>query len=230
MECDFQCWLIFFWLLLCTGSDLVEAEKTGIKIVQSPYVVSFKDMIKYFKPGHPFDFTVRTTNVLDFLFCTIKQHRSCLFCADPSEQPRWLAGAQRPSQGEPPGLPLDRLWRIRPGHHQHAQTSATANNHCQYSVFVLHGGFSVLLMAQWAVQYLKECFVVLSGSGWDCTGWSETRAAGQTTGHRQAFLPLQRTTTKLSVYFLGDQQSVSWRPPVPEAQHQYFRADSQREY
>lgn len=42
-----------------TGSDLVEAEKTGIKIVESPYVLSFKDMTKFFKPGLPFDFTVR---------------------------------------------------------------------------------------------------------------------------------------------------------------------------
>lgn len=45
----------------------MDAEKTGIKIVQSPYVVSFKDVIKYFKPGHPFDFTVRATGMLGFL-------------------------------------------------------------------------------------------------------------------------------------------------------------------
>lgn len=37
----------------------MEAEKTGIKIVESPYVVSFRDMTKHFKPGLPFDFTVR---------------------------------------------------------------------------------------------------------------------------------------------------------------------------
>ncbi|XP_029706634.1 complement C3-like [Takifugu rubripes] len=49
-------------VLTKSGSDLVEAEKTGIKIVQSPYVVSFKDMIKYFKPGHPFDFTIQVSN------------------------------------------------------------------------------------------------------------------------------------------------------------------------
>ncbi|XP_045902795.1 venom factor-like isoform X2 [Micropterus dolomieu] len=45
-------------VLTKSGSDLVEAEKTGIKIVESLYVVSFKDMPKYFKPGLPFDFTV----------------------------------------------------------------------------------------------------------------------------------------------------------------------------
>lgn len=45
---------------VCTGSDLVEAEKTGIKIVESPYVLYFKDVPKYFKPGLPFDLTVRT--------------------------------------------------------------------------------------------------------------------------------------------------------------------------
>lgn len=42
-----------------TGSDLVEAEKSGIKIVESHYVLFFKDAPKYFKPGLPFDFTVR---------------------------------------------------------------------------------------------------------------------------------------------------------------------------
>lgn len=51
--------IIFIFFGLCAGSDLVEAEKTGIKIVESPYVVSFRDMTKYFKPGLPFDFTVR---------------------------------------------------------------------------------------------------------------------------------------------------------------------------
>uniref|UniRef100_H3CLD7 Complement component c3b, tandem duplicate 2 n=1 Tax=Tetraodon nigroviridis TaxID=99883 RepID=H3CLD7_TETNG len=45
-----------------SGSDLVDAEKTGIKIVQSPYVVSFKDTIKYFKPDLPFDFTIQVSN------------------------------------------------------------------------------------------------------------------------------------------------------------------------
>lgn len=48
-----------FFLYFCTGSDLVEAEKTGIKIVNSPYVLNFKDVPKYFKPGLPFDFKVR---------------------------------------------------------------------------------------------------------------------------------------------------------------------------
>ncbi|TKS68660.1 Complement C3 [Collichthys lucidus] len=46
-------------VLTKSGSDLVEKEKTGIQIVESPYVVSFKDTPKYFKPGLPFDFTVR---------------------------------------------------------------------------------------------------------------------------------------------------------------------------
>lgn len=39
---------------------MVEAEKTGIKIVDSPYVVQLKDFPKYFKPGLPFDLTVRS--------------------------------------------------------------------------------------------------------------------------------------------------------------------------
>uniref|UniRef100_A0A3B3WZA9 Complement component c3b, tandem duplicate 2 n=1 Tax=Poecilia mexicana TaxID=48701 RepID=A0A3B3WZA9_9TELE len=44
-----------------TGSDLVEAEKTGIKIVESPYVLSFKDVPKYFKPGIPLDLTIQVS-------------------------------------------------------------------------------------------------------------------------------------------------------------------------
>uniref|UniRef100_A0A3Q3AZ10 Complement component c3b, tandem duplicate 1 n=1 Tax=Kryptolebias marmoratus TaxID=37003 RepID=A0A3Q3AZ10_KRYMA len=49
-------------VLTKTGSDLVEAEKTGIKIVDSPYVVSFKDTPKYFKPGLPLDLTILVKN------------------------------------------------------------------------------------------------------------------------------------------------------------------------
>ncbi|XP_070772937.1 complement C3-like [Enoplosus armatus] len=49
-------------VLTTTGSDLVEAEKTGIKIVESPYVVSFKYTPKYFKPGLPFDFTIQVSH------------------------------------------------------------------------------------------------------------------------------------------------------------------------
>ncbi|XP_056266283.1 complement C3-like isoform X2 [Pseudoliparis swirei] len=49
-------------VLTKSGSDLVEAEKTGIKIVASPYVVSFKDIPKYFKPGLPLDFTIQVSH------------------------------------------------------------------------------------------------------------------------------------------------------------------------
>ncbi|XP_067441549.1 complement C3-like [Thunnus thynnus] len=49
-------------VLTKSGSDLVEAQKTGIKIVESPYVVSFKDISKYFKPGLPFDFTIQVSH------------------------------------------------------------------------------------------------------------------------------------------------------------------------
>lgn len=45
--------------LPCKGGDLVQAEKTGIAIVESPYVISFQDAPKFFKPGLPFDFNVR---------------------------------------------------------------------------------------------------------------------------------------------------------------------------
>ncbi|XP_060943930.1 complement C3-like [Limanda limanda] len=48
-------------VLTKTGSDLVEAEKGGIKIVESPYVISF-NIAKYFKPGLPFDFTIQVSH------------------------------------------------------------------------------------------------------------------------------------------------------------------------
>ncbi|XP_041838364.1 complement C3-like [Melanotaenia boesemani] len=49
-------------VLTNTGSDLVEATKTGITIVDSPYVLSFKNTLKYFKPGLPFDFTIQVSH------------------------------------------------------------------------------------------------------------------------------------------------------------------------
>ncbi|XP_033985886.1 complement C3-like [Trematomus bernacchii] len=49
-------------VLTMSGSDLVEAEKTGIKIVESPYVLSFKHIPKYFKPGLPLDLTIQVSH------------------------------------------------------------------------------------------------------------------------------------------------------------------------
>uniref|UniRef100_UPI0037E9C17B venom factor-like n=1 Tax=Semicossyphus pulcher TaxID=241346 RepID=UPI0037E9C17B len=49
-------------VLTKSGSDLVEAEKTGIKIVESPFVLSFKDIPKYYKAGLPFDFTIQVSH------------------------------------------------------------------------------------------------------------------------------------------------------------------------
>uniref|UniRef100_A0A8D3BHY9 Complement component c3b, tandem duplicate 2 n=1 Tax=Scophthalmus maximus TaxID=52904 RepID=A0A8D3BHY9_SCOMX len=49
-------------VLTRSGSDLVEAERTGIKIVASPYVMSFRDAPKYFKPGLPYDFTIQVSH------------------------------------------------------------------------------------------------------------------------------------------------------------------------
>ncbi|XP_028301630.1 A.superbus venom factor 2-like [Gouania willdenowi] len=49
-------------VLTKTGSDLVEAEKSGIKIVESPYVLLLKDMPKYFKPGLHLDFTIQVNH------------------------------------------------------------------------------------------------------------------------------------------------------------------------
>ncbi|KAK5865371.1 hypothetical protein PBY51_019649 [Eleginops maclovinus] len=49
-------------VLTKSGSDLVEAEKTGIKIVESPYAISFKNVPRYFKPGLPLDFTIQVSH------------------------------------------------------------------------------------------------------------------------------------------------------------------------
>ncbi|NXE85500.1 VCO31 factor, partial [Cochlearius cochlearius] len=45
-----------------SGSDMVEAQRTGIRIVTSPYTIHFTRTPKYFKPGMPFSLTVYVTN------------------------------------------------------------------------------------------------------------------------------------------------------------------------
>ncbi|XP_067416523.1 complement C3-like isoform X2 [Emydura macquarii macquarii] len=45
-----------------TGSDMVEAEKSGIRIVTSPYKILFSRSAKYFKPGLPFNLLVSVVN------------------------------------------------------------------------------------------------------------------------------------------------------------------------
>lgn len=42
-----------------TGSDMVEAERTGIPIVRSPYQIHFTKTSRFFKPAMPFDLMVR---------------------------------------------------------------------------------------------------------------------------------------------------------------------------
>ncbi|XP_077082846.1 complement component c3b, tandem duplicate 2 isoform X2 [Siphateles boraxobius] len=49
-------------VMTSSGSDLVEAEKSGIKIVISPYMLSIRDTPKYFKHGLPFGMTVTVSN------------------------------------------------------------------------------------------------------------------------------------------------------------------------
>ncbi|XP_075758420.1 A.superbus venom factor 1 [Pelodiscus sinensis] len=49
-------------VLTDTGSDMVEAERTGINIVESPYQILFTKTPKYFKPGMPFELMVYVTN------------------------------------------------------------------------------------------------------------------------------------------------------------------------
>ncbi|CAM4693299.1 unnamed protein product [Caretta caretta] len=49
-------------VLTQSGSDMVEAERTGINIVTSPYQIHFTKTAKYFKPGLPFELMVYVTN------------------------------------------------------------------------------------------------------------------------------------------------------------------------
>uniref|UniRef100_A0A8C7QUT1 Anaphylatoxin-like domain-containing protein n=1 Tax=Oncorhynchus mykiss TaxID=8022 RepID=A0A8C7QUT1_ONCMY len=47
-------------VLTDTGSEMVKAEKKGIFIVKSPYSIHFKKTPLYFKPGMPYDISVKT--------------------------------------------------------------------------------------------------------------------------------------------------------------------------
>uniref|UniRef100_A0A8C9LU54 Complement C3 n=1 Tax=Piliocolobus tephrosceles TaxID=591936 RepID=A0A8C9LU54_9PRIM len=49
-------------VILHSGSDMVQAERSGIPIVTSPYQIHFTKTPKYFKPGMPFDLMVFVTN------------------------------------------------------------------------------------------------------------------------------------------------------------------------
>ncbi|KAF0887297.1 CO3 protein, partial [Crocuta crocuta] len=49
-------------VILHSGSDMVEAERSGIPIVTSPYQIHFTKTSKFFKPGMPFDLMVFVTN------------------------------------------------------------------------------------------------------------------------------------------------------------------------
>ncbi|XP_065715319.1 complement C3 isoform X1 [Patagioenas fasciata] len=49
-------------VLTDSGSDMVETQRSGIRIVTSPYTIHFTHTPKYFKPGMPFDLTVYVTN------------------------------------------------------------------------------------------------------------------------------------------------------------------------
>ncbi|KAF7688278.1 complement C3-like [Silurus meridionalis] len=49
-------------VMTTTGSDLVEAEKSGIKIILAPYVLAIKDTSRFYKSGLPFDLTVTVSH------------------------------------------------------------------------------------------------------------------------------------------------------------------------
>uniref|UniRef100_A0A674K6E4 NTR domain-containing protein n=1 Tax=Terrapene triunguis TaxID=2587831 RepID=A0A674K6E4_9SAUR len=52
----------FFFFFNPQGSDMVEAEKSGIRIVTSPYKILFSRSATYFKPGLPFNLVVSVVN------------------------------------------------------------------------------------------------------------------------------------------------------------------------
>uniref|UniRef100_A0A8C0IUX0 Anaphylatoxin-like domain-containing protein n=1 Tax=Chelonoidis abingdonii TaxID=106734 RepID=A0A8C0IUX0_CHEAB len=52
----------FFVFFNPQGSDMVEAEKSGIRIVTSPYKILFSRSATYFKPGLPFNLVVSVVN------------------------------------------------------------------------------------------------------------------------------------------------------------------------
>ncbi|XP_026518462.1 A.superbus venom factor 1-like, partial [Terrapene carolina triunguis] len=54
-----------------SGSDMVEAERTGINIVTSPYQIHFTKTPKYFKPGMPFELMVISL-LLDHAHCCLR--------------------------------------------------------------------------------------------------------------------------------------------------------------
>ncbi|XP_070272056.1 complement C3-like isoform X2 [Myotis yumanensis] len=49
-------------VILHSGSDMVEAERSGIPIVTSPYQIHFTKTPRFFKPAMPFDLMVYVTN------------------------------------------------------------------------------------------------------------------------------------------------------------------------
>nr|XP_033779887.1 complement C3 [Geotrypetes seraphini] len=49
-------------VIIESGSDMVEAELSGIPIVTSPYKINFANTLSFMKPGIPFDLTVHVTN------------------------------------------------------------------------------------------------------------------------------------------------------------------------
>ncbi|KAF5897904.1 complement C3-like, partial [Clarias magur] len=49
-------------VLTSSGSDLVDAEKTGIKIVLAPYLLTIKDTPRFYKSGLPFDIMVTVSH------------------------------------------------------------------------------------------------------------------------------------------------------------------------
>ncbi|KAF5897905.1 complement C3-like, partial [Clarias magur] len=49
-------------VLTSSGGDLVDAEKTGIRIILAPYVLTIKDTPRFFKSGLPFKFTVTVSH------------------------------------------------------------------------------------------------------------------------------------------------------------------------
>lgn len=61
-----------------SGSDMVEAERTGIPIVTSPYEIHFTKTSKFFKPAMPFDLMVRPRASPHFHYQSLRPHHLTL--------------------------------------------------------------------------------------------------------------------------------------------------------
>ncbi|XP_030791270.1 complement C3-like [Rhinopithecus roxellana] len=90
-----------------SGGQMVQAETSGVKIVQSPYNIKFTRTPQYFKPGMPFHFRVFVSNPdgspADRVLVQSQNHKivpSPEGMAHLTQQPTGGKSGQAPHQGE----------------------------------------------------------------------------------------------------------------------------------